>query len=143
MKKLKKTKSLRKIIFVCMHNRFRSKVAEAYLKKINKNPRIKISSGGVFKGYPVAKSVIEVGKKFGLKINEKTKGLAEKELVDADKIIVVADNVPKDVFSSKRFKDKTIFWKIPDTSQNNKEEIGKITKKIIQKINRFKSKLLK
>ena len=32
---------VKKILFVCKFNRFRSKVAEAYFKKINRNRRIK------------------------------------------------------------------------------------------------------
>ena len=36
-----------KILFVCRHNRFRSKVAEAIFNKLNKNKEIQIESAGL------------------------------------------------------------------------------------------------
>ena len=38
------------ILFVCKYNRFRSRVAEAYFKKINKNKNISVKSAGIIKG---------------------------------------------------------------------------------------------
>ena len=35
-----------KILFICKYNRFRSRVAAAYFKKINKNSKIKVESAG-------------------------------------------------------------------------------------------------
>jgi len=36
-----------KILFVCKHNRFRSKVAEAFFNKLKKNKKIKAESAGL------------------------------------------------------------------------------------------------
>lgn len=121
-----------KIIFICKHNRFRSKLAEAYFKKVNKNKNITAISRGIFKGIPVAKNVIDIGKKFGLKISKTTKGVTEKELLEADLIIITANDVPISLFKP-RF-NKTIQWEISDTSQNDKESIEKIAKQIFKKV---------
>ncbi len=51
------------ILFVCRYNRFRSRVAEAYFKKINKN--FKVKSAGLFKGRPLSPKTIKEAKKFG------------------------------------------------------------------------------
>ena len=42
-----------KILFICRHNRFRSKIAEAYFNKINKNKNLIAKGAGIFPGkYP-------------------------------------------------------------------------------------------
>ena len=52
------------IIFVCKYNRFRSRVAEAYFNKINRNKNIHAYSRGVIRGdYPLDK-IKEVSKKW-------------------------------------------------------------------------------
>ena len=52
------------ILFVCRYNRFRSRTAEAYFKKINKNKKIKVKSAGIFKGnYPLSPIQVKTGKK--------------------------------------------------------------------------------
>lgn len=127
-----------RIIFVCKYNRFRSRVAEAYFKKYNKNKNIQVNSGGIFIGIPVAKSVISLGKKFNINPSGKPKGLREEELVKSDLIIIVANNVPVSLF--KRF-NKVIAWKIPDTSQNNLSEIERIMKQIFKKVDLLIKKL--
>jgi len=129
-----------KILFVCKHNRFRSKVAEAYFKKINRNKNIKAASAGIFIGNPVAKSVIEIGKKYGLKINPVSRGLREDYLNEFDLFVIVANNVPECLFNRAK---KVIVWKIRDVSQNNKEGIEDIMKKIFKKVDELNKKLEK
>ena len=129
----------KKILFICKHNRFRSKIAEAYFNKINKNKKIKAISGGIIKGIPIAKNVIDFGKKNGLRINKQTRGLDEAELEKIDKIIIVADNIPPSLF--KRWKKKLIVLKIPDCSQNDKKRIEKISKLIMKKVDKFAEEL--
>ena len=63
------------ILFVCKYNRFRSRVAEAYFKKINKK-NISAFSAGVFRGdYPLDKQELEVCKKLGINIEGKPKNI--------------------------------------------------------------------
>ncbi len=121
-----------KILFVCKHNRFRSKIAEAYFNKINKNKKITASSAGVFKGYPVDVNVINIGKKYGLKINRKTNGLNEKNVREMNIVVIVANDVPASIFDGKV--KKIISWKISDSAQSNKNKIEEIMKLIIEKV---------
>lgn len=129
---------MKTIIFICKYNRFRSQVAEAYFKKINKNKNIRATSAGLFQGIPVAKNVINIGKKYGMKISSKPRGIRETELVGADKIIIVADDIPRHLFTTTRFDKKVVVWKIPDTSQSNEKGIEKIIKKIMKKVDKLK-----
>jgi protein-tyrosine-phosphatase len=128
------------LIFVCKYNRFRSRVAEAYFKHINKNKNIHVSSAGVFKGEPVVKNVINLGNKYGINTNGEPRGLREDEFVKSDLIVIVANNVPASLF--KRFK-KVIVWKIPDTTQGNKDRIEEIMKEIFKKVDVLVERLRK
>lgn len=119
-----------KILFVCKHNRFRGKVAEAYFKKINRDKKIKVMSAGVFKGIPVAKTVINIGKKLGIRINKKTRRLKEGYLSEFDLVVIVANNVPMSLFRGAK---KVVKWNIPDSSQNDKKNIKRIMKEIFKK----------
>ena len=127
-----------KILFVCKYNRFRSKVAEAYFRKINRNRNIKFSSAGVFKGYPTPKVVVEIGKKLGIKIKKRTKGLREQYLNEFDLFVVVANNIPKCLFNTAK---KVIWWSIPDTSQSNKKDIERIMKRIFKRVDELNKEL--
>jgi len=65
------------ILFVCKWNRFRSKLAEAYFKKVNKNKKIKVKSAGLIKGWPLSKNQIRLAEKFDIKIGEENKMTSE------------------------------------------------------------------
>lgn len=131
-----------KILFVCKHNRFRSKVAEAYFNKINKNKRIKAGSAGIFSGFPVVKNVIKINKKFGINIKKESRGLDEEEICRVDLLIIVANDVPALLFKSKV--KNIIIWKIPDiTSQSDEKGIERISRLIIKKVVKLVKKLEK
>jgi protein-tyrosine-phosphatase len=123
---------IKKILFVCKHNRFRSKVAEAAFNKYNKNRNIKAVSGGLFTGKPPEKNVIDIGEKYGLKINNQSKPIKDEDFRSLDLVVIVANNVPASLFKGKV--KKVIVWKIPDTTQDNKKRIEEITKQIIIKV---------
>jgi len=123
-----------KILFVCKYNRFRSLVAEAYFKKINKNKKIKVSSTGIIKGNPVGKLSAQASKELGININKKPKGISSKLLSKQELIIIVANDVPKKIFkfANKGYITKTIVWKIAEVKGKDRTNINK--KKIIREI---------
>lgn len=124
------------ILFLCKHNRFRSKIAEAYFNKINKNKYLKVQSSGIITGEKSVPNVIEISKKLGFKIkNENSQRLTDKLWTWADVIIVVANNVPPEIFKNK--KNKVIQWKIPDTTPFNKKRIEQISKMIVHRVDNF------
>jgi protein-tyrosine-phosphatase len=128
-----------RILFICKYNRFRSQIAEAYFRKINKNKNISFSSAGVIIGGPIANIVRKTAKKLGFKISGKPKGIEESLLERTDLVIIVADNVPASLFKT-RVKD-VIVWNIPDTTQLDKKEIEKISRQIMKKIEELNKKL--
>lgn len=130
-----------KILFICKHNRFRSRIANSYFRKINKDKKIKVDSCGLIKGIAVSKNVISVAKRYGINIEGKTKGLDEKSLLSRDIFIIVADDVPKSIL--KRFNKKIIIWKIEDASQSDKKAVEKVIKKIMNKVEKLIKDLMK
>lgn len=121
------------ILFICKWNRFRSRVAEAFFKKYNKNSKFKVKSAGLIKGSPIKPS--PVIKEFGINIKGPTNGISTKLLKWHNVMIIVADDVPKSLFKdNKKFGKKLIVWEIPDAKTDNDKEIRKIVKRIERRI---------
>lgn len=131
------------ILFVCRFNRFRSRVATAYFNKVNKNKKFKARGAGLFKGRPIDKFEQKIAKEFGINIKGTPQGLSTELLIWQDRIIIVADDVPKAVFYSKKYKNKVIIWKLPDVFTNNKKKAGDLVKEIIKKVDDLIIKLEK
>jgi len=123
------------ILFVCRYNRFRSRVALAYFNKVNKNKNVKAKSAGLIKGNPLSPFTIGVAKELGLDIKGKTQGLSSKLMAWQNVTVMVADDVPPQVFDkNKRYGKKVIVWKIKDIAENNKLAIKKIIKSIMVRV---------
>jgi len=83
----------------------------------------------------------KIAKELGIELSGKTKTLNEDLLVSLDLIIVVADNVPGDLFKGRV--DKIIVWKIKDANQSNEKEIAKVIKRIKPKVEKLVKQLNK
>jgi len=129
------------ILFVCRFNRFRSRVAEAYFKKINRNKKIKTKSAGIIAGFPINKFEINQAKKFNINIKGKPQGISSKLLKWQDIIIITASDVSKPIFKNKKYDKKTIVWKIKDTKANDREQSKKIIEKIIKKVDKLNKEI--
>ncbi len=126
------------ILFVCKHNRFRSKVAEAFFNKLNKNKNYQSSSAGLIYGeYPLDRIEVNVAKKIGLKLNGKPKPLNMKLLGRQDIVVIVADNIPLNLFNGGRYGKKKIVWKIPDVVTHTEDEVRKIINDIESHVKKF------
>lgn len=137
-----------KILFVCKHNIFRSKVAEAYFNKINKNRNIQSSSVGVIPGLGLTKSQekvtrtqASVANKFGIKVIRNPRGLSVRLLREQDLIILVSNDIPIKIFNNKSYIKKVIEWKIPDVINNNPKAMEKTIRLIIKKIDKLNKQL--
>ena len=135
-----------KILFICKYNRFRSKVAEAYFKKINKNKNLKVQSAGIIevnKGLTPneKKRNKQIKKEFDLNISSVSKGITAKLLESQDKIIVVASDVPKIIFDHWRWKEKVERWKAKDDHMAREKEGSKTVKFIFKKIDKLAENL--
>lgn len=134
-----------KIIFICKYNAFRSRVAEEYFKKINKNKKIEIISRGFIMGGNSDKEQRRISNKL-LRINiakRKPLPIKIKELIDSDLIIVVANDIPKIMFnySLVPLYKKLIIWRIKDEQMKNKKNINKIILEIKRKVDKLNRRL--
>jgi protein-tyrosine-phosphatase len=123
------------ILFVCKHNIFRSRVAEEYMKKISHH---NISSAGVisFDGN-LNKTQQEVCSEYGLRFTNQSKTLDLGNLRNQDLIIIVADDVPQEVFAHPEYNLKEIRrWEIKDVDSHSldKENIRNIVGEIIRRV---------
>ena len=140
---------MKNILFVCKHNMFRSKIAEIYFNKINRNKSIKTESAGLIKGnLPLDKQEVNVAKEFGIKLKGNPKGLSIDLIKKQNLIIIVANDVPKETFNKKEyinFKTTTIIkWKIVDKIDGDSDfKIRKIIKLIIGKVEQLNKELEK
>lgn len=134
-----------KILFVCKYNAFRSRIAEQYFNKINKNNSIKVISRGVIMGGKPDPEQVEIPKEIlGIAINKrKPIPVTKKELKEADLIIIIADDVPKELFNyhSGSLYNKIRMWKIKDETQRNQRNIKRITLQIKKKVDKLNKKL--
>jgi arsenate reductase (thioredoxin) len=122
------------ILFVCKHNRFRSKAAEFFFNKFNSNPKLKAKSAGLIKGFlPLDKIEVNSAKTFGIELKGKTQGLSWNLMQWQDLIVIVADDVPKEIFEQYK-KQGLIQWKIKDNSENTKEKAKQVLQEIKEKI---------
>jgi len=119
------------ILFVCKHNKFRSQVAEAFFKKLNKNNKYKSKSAGIIHGRMINKKLKDYTKKYGIKINSSPKSITTDMLRWADLIILVANNVPRSIFKDKKIK----IWMINDAGINEEEKVNKIIEQIKRRVN--------
>ena len=122
------------ILFICKYNRFRSRVAEAYFNKINKNKNIQVKSGGVIVGqYPLDKREVRIARSLGINIHGKPEPITYDKLIWQDRIIIVANNVPASLFNfnKSRFGKSVSVWSIPDIKHG---EDGKSIEKIVKLI---------
>jgi protein-tyrosine-phosphatase len=133
------------VLFVCKYNIFRSKVAQAYFEKINKNKNIIIKSAGIFPGGKQDPNLIKLCKEFGLELKGKPQGVNIKLLKWANIIIIVADDIPKKLFKHQReYPKDTVCWKIKDVFKIDKDIPGKRRKsirKIMKKVDKLNGRL--
>lgn len=107
-----------RVLFICKHNRFRSKVAEVLFRYYNKNKNNVARSRGIIKDILAAQSVVGVMKQRGIPLKDRiSRKVSNGDIRWADLIIVVADN------ADRKFNKKTIVWKISDVNQKDVEGI--------------------
>ncbi len=130
---------VKKILFVCKYNRFRSKFAEAYFNSVNKNKNVKVGSAGIIE---VNRGLLcnekernkYILREFGIRLSGESQGMTVKLLEDYDEIIIIAKDVPRVIFDYPTWRDKIVVWGIPDELNENKRNINKILKSIMGRV---------
>src|SRR3989344_4347445 len=118
------------ILFVCRHNLFRSQIANAFFKKLNKNKKYQSESAGIIKwskkdlvndkDYEIEK---KISRRHGININKPSKCVTSSLLKKTDILIIVADDVSNKIFNNeKSFNGKLIVWKASDIKINDKQK---------------------
>ena len=126
------------ILFVCKYNRFRSKIAEAYFNSINKSEENKAKSAGIIKGSPLNSNQINAAKNMGVKLQGTPQGLSTKLLKWQNAIVIVADDVPAELFKdNEEYGKKLIIWVIPDAKSDEISESERIIGLIKNKVDKF------
>jgi len=135
------------ILFICKYNIFRSKVAEAYFEKINKNKNIKIKSAGLIPESKKNYKIIKTTKKLGLRLKGSSKGITTRLLKQANIIVIVANDVPEDIFKYNGiYPRKVILWKINDVYNTEKDvdiKRERVIKQIMKKIDKLNKNIEK
>lgn len=137
-----------KIMFICRHNVFRSRIAEEYLKQISNH---EVVSAGIFpNNWILIKEQIDVPLQYGIDLSiNKSKPIRLEELYEQDYIIIIADDVSLELFNDNRYslKGKVIKWNIKDVETtprngNNSyilksDNIEEIVLNIMSKVKKF------
>ena len=131
-----------KILFICKHNRFRSKVGEALFRNYAQSSH-QVKSAGVelrlLTPY-VAPLVKKTLASYGVTSVVDAPTLISDSLITwADRIIVVADNVDASLFPS----DVTEVWPVSDCSQEDEQNIVLRVREINDRVRNLLHELVK
>jgi protein-tyrosine-phosphatase len=130
------------ILFICKYNSFRSKGVESFFKKHNKNNKLKVKSAGLITGYKKHPNIHKATQKLNIDISGRAVNLTIDLLKWHDIIILVADDVPLNFFTTIHKVKKIIHWKIADAEKETVSSrvyvLKKIDKKIRKLVNDFK-----
>ncbi len=128
---------MKRILFVCKYNLFRSKVAESYFNKKNKNKGLKATSVGIKKAKRALNSKdlsFNIAKKCNITIKGKPKIITNNLLNKQDMVVIVADGIPEMIKKLKAYKGEKIIWQIKDEKKGNPDNIRRIIKQIKVKV---------
>jgi len=136
---------VKKILFICKYNVLRSKIAEAYLKKID--PAIEVKSAGIIaEGLPLYDNEKRILNELNLKLSESSNFLSRSLLDWADRIVIIAKDIPKSVLDRSNSPEKQIVevWEIEDSFAGASDEqvkniITAITSRIDKKFGGLKN----
>lgn len=133
-----------KILFVCRYNQSRSQIARALLEKLDKEKRYEADCAGVIeaKGSKDIKNALKkIFREYDLEYKEK-KLLSRSLLENFDRIIIVADDVPKSLFDPENEKGtKVEKWSVKDGHKygniTKKKRLEKVYQDIENKVGKF------
>ena len=136
---------MKKILFVCKYNRFRSQIAEQFFKKYNTNKNIYARSAGIFKGlYPLDKTESNLAKEFGIEIKKEPETISINFLKDINMVVIVANDISKELFLyDGRYLQEVEKWEIPDDFDGNEKKIKRIIRKVELNVKNLIKKLEK
>lgn len=128
----------RTVLFLCVHNTFRSQMAEAYFNKFAKEKRIKwrAKSAGLLKAEKINEKAVILMQEEGIDISDKKPKLMTKKMIDkAEKIIVVCRECEEQGLCVNLPKNKDIaYWRLPNPAEMELDEARAIRNKIKENV---------
>jgi arsenate reductase len=126
------------ILFLCVHNTFRSQMAEAYFNKFAKEKGIKwqAKSAGFLEAEKVNEKAIVLMKEEGIDISDKKPKLMTNEMIEsADKIVVVCQECEQLGLCINLPTNKNIeHWRLPNPAEMELEKAREVRDKIREKV---------
>ncbi|VVB78200.1 Protein ArsC [uncultured archaeon] len=124
-----------KILFICKHNKFRSKVSESIFNQLNKNKKILAESAGLIgSDHPTPESVVNVLMEKGYDLKDRiARRVDSSKINNYDLLVIVADNVDPAFFKNS-FNGEIIWWKITDCIDTDIPGIRKRVDEIEEKV---------
>ncbi len=122
------------ILLVCKYNRFRSKFAEVFFNKYTNH---NVKSAGIIGGLPIDDEIFQCAGKYGLELDETVRTLDWSMLNWQQMIIIVANNVPKELFEDVTQAKDVSVWKVPDTHPGDAKGRIRIIEMIKEKVKEF------
>lgn len=117
------------LLFICQHNVFRSKVAEAYFNQIKDKEPINCASGGLFAHHCLSEEQNKIAEEEGIYITGEPRNLTTSDLSKQDLIVIVSKEIPMSVISSQIYKKEILKWETPDIYEYENRCLG--TREII------------
>jgi len=126
------------VLFLCVHNTFRSQIAEAYFNKFAKEKGLnwQAKSAGFLEAEKINEKAIVLMKEEGIDIfNKKPKLMTDRIIKSADKIVVVCQECEEQGLCLTLPKDKDIeYWRFPNPAEMELDQAREIRNKIKEKI---------
>lgn len=137
-------KMKKKILFVCKFNNTRSQISAFLFNKLNKNKNWTADSAGVIGGRAspeTLKNLSILKKNHNMKFTKK-KTLTQNLLFSSDMIIIVAEDVPIELFSSQiKHGIKVVKWNVKDgwryKDKSQIERLEKVYQDLEKRIKKF------
>lgn len=125
---------LKTVLFLCVHNAFRSQIAEAYFNKFAKEKGVnwRAKSAGFLKAEKINEKAVILMREEGIDISDKKPKLMTREMIDkADKIVVVCQECEEQGLCVNLPKNKDItYWRLPNPAEMELEKAREIRNKI-------------
>ena len=113
-----------------------------FFNKFNKNKNyVAIGAGLLPGGYHLDKVQVKVAKEFGIKLSGKPKPITTGLLRKINTLVIVADNVPSEIFQSKKYGLQEYRWEIKDVVRCDEEEVRESISRIEKKVKEFVKEL--
>jgi arsenate reductase len=126
------------VLFVCVHNAGRSRIAAALLDR-HAAGRVRVRSAGSEPAEQVNPAVVEVMEEIGLDVSrEIPRKLLTEDVSASDVVITMGCGDACPIFPGKRYED----WALPDPAGKGSDEVRQIRDEIDRRVQRLLAELM-